>query len=297
MRRLLINTVWGLIQGFSMVYENLIVKPGKKIRLREMNPGYTNGYKDKQTAENDLSRYLERLLQFQYLFFADKRYALLVILKGVDASGKDGVFRNVITAFNPQGTKVWGFGKPTPEEISHDYLWRVHQKLPNLGYIGVFNRSHYEDVLVVRVKNLVPKEMWKKRYRQINDFELYLQENNIRMVKLFLHISKQEQERRLLSRLLEPHKNWKFSIDDLTERHYWNDYMDAYEDMLNKTSTPYAPWYVIPSDNKWFRNVAVAKILVDVFQQLKLQWPEPFPEIKKYINYAKRHGKLPLVKK
>jgi PPK2 family polyphosphate:nucleotide phosphotransferase len=276
-----------------MVYENLMVKPGKKITLRRIDPGYTNGYRSKQTADEELPLYLEKLLNLQYLLYADKHYAFLVILQGVDAAGKDGVFRHVITALNPQGTKVWSFEKPSVEELSHDYLWRVHQRLPNHGYIGVFNRSHYEDVLVVRVKNLVPKEMWKQRYDQINDFERYLSENNIRILKLFLYISKQEQEKRLLARLLEPHKNWKFSIDDLIERQYWDKYMIAYEDMLNKTSTTYAPWYVIPADNKWFRNIAVAKIMVDALEKLKLNWPNPAPEVQKYVTIAKKIGKLP----
>ena len=278
-----------------MVYENLMVKPGKKITLKNFDTGYTDGYRNKKIAEEDLPRYLQKLLDLQYLLYADKRYGFLVILQGVDASGKDGVFRNVITALNPQGTKVWGFEKPSSEEIGHDYLWRVHQRLPNRGYIGVFNRSHYEDVLIVRVKNLVPKEMWKKRYDQINNFEQYLYDNNIRILKIFLHISKQEQEKRLLARLLEPHKNWKFSIGDLIERQYWSKYMIAYEEMLNKTSTKYAPWYVIPADNKWFRNIAVAKIMVQALEELELKWPDTSPEIQKYVTIAKKTGKLPPV--
>jgi PPK2 family polyphosphate:nucleotide phosphotransferase len=278
-----------------MVFENLMVKPGKKITLKTINPQYINGYQSKQSAEKDLPHYLEKLMNLQYLLYADKHHAFLVILQGVDAAGKDGVFRHVITALNPQGTKVWSFGKPSQEELSHDYLWRVHHRLPNRGYISVFNRSHYEDVLVVRVKNLVPKEKWKQRYNQINDFERYLSENNIHVLKLFLHISKQEQEKRLLMRLLEPHKNWKFSIDDLIERKNWSKYMAAYEDMLNKTSTKHAPWYVIPADNKWFRNIAVAKIMVDALEKMNLKWPNPSPEIRKYVTIAKKMGKLPPV--
>jgi PPK2 family polyphosphate:nucleotide phosphotransferase len=280
-----------------MDYENFMVKPGKKIVLKKIDPGQTNGYSNRRIAENDLQKYLRKLLDLQYFLFADKKHAVLIILQGIDAAGKDGVCRHVITAMNPQGTKVWSFDKPCEEELRHDYLWRVNQKLPDYGEIAVFNRSHYEDVLVVRVKNLVPKEVWKKRYTQINNFERYLYENNIHILKIFLHISKEEQEKRLLARLLEPQKNWKFNIDDLVERGNWDEYMNAYEDMLNKTSTPYAPWYVIPADIKWFRNITVARIIVDMLENLKLKWPSPSPDIDKYIEIAKKTGKLPQINK
>lgn len=278
-----------------MVYDKLRVKPGKKIDLKKFDTGWTGEYKKRKKAEKDLPKYLSKLFELQYKLYADNRYGLLSVLQGIDAAGKDGICRHVMSALNPQGAHVWSFKKPSAEEADHDYLWRVHERIPNYGDIGIFNRSHYEDVLVVRVKNFVPKKVWKRRYDEINDFEEYLYDNRIRIVKFFLYISKEEQEERFLSRLLNSHKNWKFSTADLKERQNWNKYIEAFEDMLNKTSTAHAPWYVIPGDKKWFRNICVAKILCKYLEELDLKWPPASDQTKKLVKMAKRTGKLPPV--
>lgn len=270
-----------------------MVKPGKKVRIKDFDPDYIGDYKDKDKAEKDLPLYLQRMFDLQYKLYADNRYGLLTVLQGIDAAGKDGVFRHVMSALNPQGVKTWSFKKPSDEEADHDYLWRVHKVVPNYGEIGVFNRSHYEDVLIVRVKNFVSKETWMKRYDQINDFEKYLYDNRIWTVKFFLYISKDEQEKRFLDRLMDPKKNWKFSPYDLQERQNWDAYIEAFEDMLARTSTEYAPWYVIPGNKKWFRNIAVARIMVDFLERMNLKWPEPSEDTKKLVELAKRNGKLP----
>jgi PPK2 family polyphosphate:nucleotide phosphotransferase len=276
-----------------MEYKELMVKPGKKVRIKDFDPDYIGDYKDKDKAEKDLPLYLQRMFDLQYKLYADNRYGLLTVLQGIDAAGKDGVFRHVMSALNPQGVKTWSFKKPSDEEADHDYLWRVHKVVPNYGEIGVFNRSHYEDVLIVRVKNFVSKETWMKRYDQINDFEKYLYDNRIWTVKFFLYISKDEQEKRFLDRLMDPKKNWKFSPYDLQERQNWDAYIEAFEDMLARTSTEYAPWYVIPGNKKWFRNIAVARIMVDFLERMNLKWPEPSEDTKKLVELAKRNGKLP----
>jgi PPK2 family polyphosphate:nucleotide phosphotransferase len=280
--------------GFIMVeYKELMVKPGKKVRLKDFDPEYTGDYKDREKAEKDLPQYLQKMFDLQYKLYADNHYALLSVLQGIDAAGKDGVFRHVMSALNPQGVKTWSFKKPSDEEADHDYLWRVHKVVPNYGEIGLFNRSHYEDVLIVRVKNFVPKEVWSARYDQINQFEKYLYDNKIWTVKFFLYISKDEQEKRFLDRLTDPKKNWKVSPYDLAERQNWDAYIEAFEDMLNKTSTEYAPWYVIPGNKKWFRNICVARIMVDLLSRMDLKWPEPSEDTKKLVEIAKKTGKLP----
>jgi len=196
------------------------------------------------------------------------------VLQGIDAGGKDGTIRHVMSGLNPQGVTVTSFKVPEGEEKRHDYLWRVHRAVPEWGDIGIFNRSHYEDVLVVRVHELVPKSVWSKRYDQINDFERMLSENGVRILKFFLLIGKDEQAKRFAARLDDPTKNWKFSAGDTKERKFWDDYMQAYEDAINKCSTPAAPWYVIPANHKWFRNLAVAQILRDEMRAMKLQYPK-----------------------
>ena len=218
-------------------------------------------------------RLLDRLTSLQDKFYADQRYAVLIVLQGRDASGKDGAVRKVFGAFNPSGCSVTSFKVPTPLELSHDYLWRVHQAVPPRGMVGIFNRSHYEDVLVVRVKNIVPKAVWSKRYDQINDFEQMLDDNRVKILKFFLHISRDEQLKRLKDRLSDPTKNWKFRAGDLVERNLWDDYTKAYRDALRQCSTPWAPWYVVPANDKKARNYLIARTVVETLDNLGLKYP------------------------
>lgn len=252
----------------------LRVEPGSRVRLADVDPGATHGH-DKDDADDDLARGLERLTDLQDRLWAEHRHKVLVVLQGIDAAGKDGTLRHVMTAFNPQGCPVTAFKVPSPEELAHDYLWRVHRRVPGSGEIGIFNRSHYEDVLVVRVHELVPKDVWSRRYDQINAFERLLADEGTTIVKFFLWISKGEQRERFQARLDEPDKRWKFSLGDLDERKRWDDYVAAFEDVLERCSTDWAPWYVIPSNKKWFRNLAVAEILADTLDGLDPRYPAP----------------------
>jgi len=253
-----------------------LVRPGTKVDLEKIDPddvrlvaGGKAEAKEKSTAIQ------ERLRKLQELLFAGHERKLLVVLQGMDTSGKDGTIRHVMGGFNPQGTRVASFGKPTPEELDHDYLWRVHRQVPGRGEVVVFNRSHYEDVLVVRVHNLVPKGVWRKRYDQINAFEEILAESGTLILKFFLHISKDEQRARLQARIDDPTKRWKFQHGDLEERKFWDDYQRAYEDALSKTSSERAPWYVVPSNQKWYRNYVVGLIVADALDRLHMKYPEP----------------------
>ena len=250
------------------------IKVLSPIRLRDFNPDYHEGLDKEKTREKTL-RLCERIGEFQELLYADASQSLLILLQGMDTSGKDGAVRHVLQCVNPAGVQTANFKAPSHEELAHDFLWRVHQAVPRYGDIGVFNRSHYEDVLVVRVHEIVPKSEWSKRYAQINDFERMLAENRVQILKFFLLISKKEQAARLAARLEDPTKKWKFSAEDTKERAYWNDYIAAYDDMLRKCSTDYAPWHVVPSDRKWFRNLAVAQVLRDELKAMKLQYPKP----------------------
>src|SRR5450432_3419997 len=256
----------------------LMVRPGSRIKLSEIDPGNTHGVQ-KADAEDILAKNLERLSVLQYLLYAEARRALLVVLQGIDAGGKDGTIRHVMSGLNPQGVKVTAFKVPEGAEKRHDYLWRVHQAVPEQGQIGIFNRSHYEDVLVVRVHGLVPKPVWTKRYQQINDFERMLSANDVRIVKFLLYIDKKEQAKRFRERLDDKAKNWKFSPADLREREYWDQYMSAYEEMLRKCSTKNAPWYVIPANKKWFRNLAVSQIMREELEGMKLKYPAPAADL------------------
>src|SRR5437660_892502 len=240
--------------------KDLMARPGSKPRLSKIDPDNTFGM-EKEEAERQLAKNLDRLAVLQYLLYAEARRSLLVVLQGIDAGGKDGTIRHVMSGLNPQGVRVTPFKVPEGAEKRHDYLWRIHQVVPEMGQIGIFNRSHYEDVLVVRVHGLVPRPVWSKRYRQINDFERMLSDNGVRIVKFLLYIDKQEQARRFRQRLEDKTKNWKFSTADLKEREFWDQYIDAYQDMLRQCSTEQAPWYVIPANRKWFRNLAVSQIL------------------------------------
>jgi PPK2 family polyphosphate:nucleotide phosphotransferase len=260
--------------------DELIVKPDSKIKLSHIDPGDTHGI-DKAEAQKRLIKNVERLSVLQYMLYAEAKRSFLVALQGIDAAGKDGTIQHVMRGLNPQGVTVTAFKVPEGEEKRHDYLWRVHNAVPEFGKFGIFNRSHYEDVLVVRVHNLVPKEVWSKRYKQINDFERMLTESNTHIVKFMLYISKEEQARRFLQRLEDPTKNWKFSPADLKEREYFDQYIEAYEDVLNKCSADEAPWYVIPANKKWFRNYAVSDILVHTLEKMKLKFPKRHEDVSK----------------
>lgn len=251
------------------------VKPGRAVRLRDYDPDSTGDIRDKQTAKEVLKRSKRRLFELHDLLYAANKYAVLIVLQSMDASGKDGAIRHVMSGVNPQGCTVTAFKVPSPEEADHDFLWRIHKAVPGRGDMGIFNRSHYEEVLVVRVHKLVPKSVWSNRYDDMNAFEKMLSRNDVKILKFFLHISKDEQKKRLEARLRDPSKNWKFSTADIAERKYWDDYMKAYEDALSRCSTPWAPWFVIPSNNKWFRNCAVSQIIVEAMESLKLFYPKP----------------------
>jgi PPK2 family polyphosphate:nucleotide phosphotransferase len=253
--------------------QRLLVRPGATVDLAAWDPQATFGH-EKATALAELALGVDRLTDLQERLWANGDHAVLVVLQGIDTAGKDGTIRHVMGAFNPQGCDVVGFKVPTPEELAHDFLWRAHKSVPPKGSIAIFNRSHYEDVLVVRVHDLVPESVWRGRYEQINEFEELLVETGTIVVKFFLLIDRDEQKERLQARLDDPSKRWKFSTADLGERKLWDAYMAAYEEMLERCSPKNAPWYVIPSNRKWFRNLAVADILADTIDDLHLPYPE-----------------------
>jgi PPK2 family polyphosphate:nucleotide phosphotransferase len=252
----------------------LRVEPGTRAGLARRDPGATFGF-DKDSAQAATGAELDRLTELQDRLWAEGRRAVLVILQGIDSAGKDGVIRKVMTAFNPQGCPVTSFKVPSAEELAHDYLWRVHRRVPKKGEVGIFNRSHYEDVLIVRVHGLVSKRVWSKRYDQINDFERTLTETGTTIVKFFLSIDRDEQRERFQARYDDPRKRWKFSMGDLEERKRWDDYQAAFEEAVTRTSTELAPWYVIPANRKWFRDLAVASILADTMAALRPAYPQP----------------------
>jgi len=261
--------------------KELLAKPGKKVKLAKWDPEDTLGWEKDHKTKQDLEKSLEKLDKLQYLLYAEHKRALLIVLQGIDAAGKDGTIRHVMAGVNPQGCTVTPFKKPTPEELGHDYLWRVQKAVPEYGDIGIFNRSHYEDVLVVRVHNLVRKDVWSRRYHQINEFERTLSENNVKILKFFLHISKDEQRKRFQERIDDPDRRWKISQADFDERKYWAEYVSAYEDALAKCSTDYAPWYIIPSNKKWFRNLAVSHIITETLEDMRMKFPPPTVDVKK----------------
>ena len=253
--------------------DRLRIKPGSRVRLSNWDPNETFGH-EKGTSEPTLERGLQRLRELQERLFAGKEQALLVIAQGMDTSGKDGLVKHVMGGgFNPQGVSVTSFGVPSPEERLHDFLWRHHLAAPRRGYVGIHNRSHYESVLVERVAKLVPSSTWRRRYDQINEWEAELASEGTTIVKLYLNIDRDEQKERLQARLDDPTKHWKFNPDDLKVRAQWDDYMGAYEDALSRCSTDVAPWYVVPANRKWFRNLAVAEILVATMDAMKLHYP------------------------
>jgi PPK2 family polyphosphate:nucleotide phosphotransferase len=252
--------------------ERLVVKPGSKVHLHDADANDTHGY-TKETAADPVVADLGRLTSLQERVWAEQKHPVLVVLQGIDTSGKDGTIRHVMTALNPQGCRIAGFGVPTEVESAHDYLWRIHLQTPANGEIVVFNRSHYESVLVVRVHELVPEAQWALRFDQINAFEALLAAEGTTIVKFFLHIDRDEQRRRLQARYDDPTKHWKFKMGDLEERKRWDDYMTAYEDALSRCSTDAAPWYVVPANSKWFRNLAIGEILADRIEALKPAYP------------------------
>jgi PPK2 family polyphosphate:nucleotide phosphotransferase len=275
-----------LVKSARKLSKPLCITDGSKFRLKDIDPDDTLWLKDKdkQKAEEALERGVEALAKLQDLLFAQDRWALLLIFQAMDAAGKDGAIKHVMSGVNPQGCEVYSFKAPTSEDLDHDYLWRCMKRLPERGRIGIFNRSYYEETLVVRVHKeilykqklppeLITKNIWDERYKDMRDFERYLTRNGIVVRKFFLHVSKGEQKKRFLERLNRPEKNWKFSIGDAQERGHWKDYMNAYEKMIQATATKFAPWYVIPADNKWFARLAVAAAVVDALASLNLHYP------------------------
>jgi PPK2 family polyphosphate:nucleotide phosphotransferase len=258
-----------------------LIKPGQSIRLKNFPTDDTRPFKDKQQALPEIEKNLDKLARLQNLLYAQNKHALLIVIQGMDTAGKDGAIKHVFSGVNPQGCAVTSFKQPSHEELQHDYLWRIHDHAPAKGMIGIFNRSHYESVLIERVHRIVPKEIWKQRYAQINNFEKLLADEGTVILKFFLHISKQEQKRRLESRLKDPAKNWKFDPADLAERKLWNDYQTAYEDALTQCSTPHAPWHVVPADHKWFRNWLIADTIVKTLEKLNMKYPPPAKGIEK----------------
>lgn len=262
--------------------KKLLVRPGKKFRLADIDPDFHGTISSADEAVEQINHYKEKLTAMQRLFYGDRSRALLIVLQGIDGAGKDGTCWHVISAMDPQGVKVQGFKQPTSEEKDHDFLWRVHPHAPGKGEVAVFNRSHYEDVLVARVHKLVPKSIWQARYDFINDWEkLLAEDNNTTVLKFFLYISKEEQLARFKDRLDDPQRQWKISESDYTERDYWNDYIGAFEDALSRCSKKHAPWYAIPANHKWFRDLAVSQIIADTMEDMKLKLPKPTVDLDK----------------
>jgi PPK2 family polyphosphate:nucleotide phosphotransferase len=275
------------------------VEHGKKFRLQDFDPADTQGLDLKTESKAFLSEGVERLSDMQQKLYAQDCWAILLIFQAMDAAGKDSTIRHVMSGVNPQGCQVFSFKAPSTEDLSHDFLWRTSKCLPERGHIGIFNRSYYEEVLVVRVhpqllerqnipKSFVTKKIWKERFEDINSFETYLSRNGVVVRKFFLNVSKEEQRRRFLRRLDEPEKNWKFSENDVREREYWDDYMRAYEDMIRHTATPHAPWYVVPADQKWFTRMVVAAAVIDTLESLKVAFPKVDNAKKKELDSARK---------
>ena len=252
------------------------VKPDTKVNLSKSDPNDTSGFKgNKQDGQAELAKLTEKLSMLQEVLFAEHKHKVLVVLQAMDTGGKDGAIRRVFSGVNPAGVSVVSFKAPTAEELDHDYLWRIHKATPGKGELVVFNRSHYEDVLIVRVHNIVPPKVWQARFDQINAFEQHLAENGTTILKFYLHIDQDEQKERLQARLDDPAKHWKFRLGDLEERKYFPEYMKAYEDVLRKTSTAHAPWYIVPANHKWYRDLVISSTLVQALEDLDMKFPEP----------------------
>jgi PPK2 family polyphosphate:nucleotide phosphotransferase len=261
--------------------ERFRVQPGAKVKLKDVDPAFTDHHEHHKQAAEEIEHHQKKLCELQELLYAERRRSLLICLQAMDTGGKDGTINHVLAAMNPQGCRVAAFKQPSAEEAAHDFLWRVHQAAPASGEVVIFNRSHYEDVLVVRVHSLVPKDVWSLRYERINAFEQGLIEHDTHILKFYLHISKEEQLARFKERLDDPAKQWKISDADYKERSFWDDYMAAYEEALSRCSTEHAPWFIIPSDHKWFRNLAVARILVEHLEGLRMSYPKPTVDIER----------------
>jgi len=257
-----------------------LAMPGKKFKIADIDPADSGPFKEKDDAADQVAKNLKKLDELQQLLYAEAKHSLLVVFQAMDTGGKDGAIRHVFSGVNPQGCKVSSFKVPTSLEKLHDFLWRVHADVPERGMIGIFNRSHYESVLVERVHNLIPEKVWSGRYEHINHFEKMLSDEGVTILKFFLHISKGEQKRRLEDRLKDRDKNWKFSHNDVTERQRWDDYQDAYESAIRECSTKHAPWYVVPSDRKWFRNWVLSDTIVRTLKGLNMKFPSPVDGLK-----------------
>lgn len=256
------------------------IKVTPPIRLKDFNPSFCDGL-DKDATREKTTRLCQRIAELQDLLYANANQAVLVLLQGMDTSGKDGATKRLLEFVNPLEIETTSFKKPSAEELAHDYLWRVHQAVPRYGHIGVFNRSHYEDVLIVRVMKLQPEKIWRARYEQINAFEKHLAENRVILLKFFLHISKEEQAERLKARLQDKSRNWKFESGDLEMRAKWPQFQQAYEDALNRCSTSWSPWHIVPADRKWYRDFVIARTVVDALEKLRLKWPKPREDLSK----------------
>lgn len=281
-----------------MDLSGFLAEPKKDIKLSDFDTDYSNKYKNKEEAAEKLMMNIQKMTELQNKLYAADRWSLLIIIQAMDAAGKDGTIKHVMSGLNPQGTQVYSFKQPSAEELDHNYLWRFYKSLPERGRIGIFNRSYYEDVLIVKVHNLLeaarlPKELitddiWEKRYKQMKDFEKNLFENGTKVIKFFLHVSKKEQKKRFLRRIEDPSRNWKFSAGDLKERKLWKEYADAYEKAISATSTNESPWYIIPADKKWFARLAVSEIIVDTLKSFNAEYPKLSDEQLKGLEAAKQ---------
>jgi PPK2 family polyphosphate:nucleotide phosphotransferase len=266
-----------------MISDKFIVPPGRKFDLTKVSTSNTLNFKSKAETKDLLNKNIKKMSDLQNKLYAQDVYSILIIFQAMDAAGKDSTIKHVMSGLNPQGTQVYSFKQPSSEELDHDYLWRIHKALPERGRIGIFNRSHYEEVLVVRVHDLaekqhlpketITKDIWEKRFRQIRDFEKHIYENGTLVLKFFLHVSKEEQKKRFLKRINDKTKNWKFSADDIEERKYWNEYQKCYQEAIAATSKKHAPWFVIPADHKWFMRFAVSQIIIEQFEKLHIDYP------------------------
>ena len=276
--------------------KKFVVEPGIKVHLAKIDASYTGKHESHKKAMPEIENHVARMDKLQYLLYADGNQSMLVVLQALDAGGKDGVIRHLFSGINPQGTLVVGFKQPSKVEAAHDFLWRAHLHAPGKGEIVIFNRSHYEEVLVVRVHKLVPHGVWSKRYELINDFEKMLHENGTRILKFYLHISPEEQLERFKQRLDDPGRHWKISETDYSERELWPKYIEAFEDAIRETSTKHAPWYVIPSNHKWFRNLAISQIIADTMDEMNLKLPPTQVDIaairRKYHSAALEQKRL-----
>ena len=273
------------------------IKPNTKLNLSKISTSDTGEFKSKKDAADLLNNNIKKMIELQKKLYAQDKYAMLLVFQAMDAAGKDGTIKHVMSGLNPQGTQVFSFKQPSKEELDHGYLWRINKALPERGRIGIFNRSHYEEVLVVRVHDFIKgqkipekfknADIWKQRFKQINDFEEYIYENGIIILKFFLHVSKEEQKKRFLARIDNPAKNWKFSKGDIDERGFWTEYQNAYQDAIAATSKPHAPWFVVPADKKWFTRLAVSEIIVEAMEKLNPEYPKLSKEQLKELEKSK----------